>query len=66
MAKQKKLTEAEWVRRANAMGREIEDYSASIHPSCWATDLHLLDMKKRYLKLAKSHPEPVEGAETSG
>jgi hypothetical protein len=43
----------EWTRRINAMRREIDEYAASIHPSCWGTDEHLKALKKRYLKLAK-------------
>lgn len=52
MAKKKPLTEDEWVRRVNAMGLEIDEYAASVHPSVWKNDEHLKDLKKRYLKLA--------------
>lgn len=52
MGKPKSMTDEEWARRVNAMAREIDEYAASIHPSCWETDEHLKDMKRRYLKLA--------------
>ena len=51
MGKSKPLTETEWARRANAMRLEIDEYSASISPAEWASDEHLKDMKRRYLKM---------------
>lgn len=51
MAKHKPMTEEEWVRRVNAMAREIDEYAFSIHPSAWANDEHLKALKKTYLKL---------------
>jgi hypothetical protein len=53
MGKAKPLTETEWTRRVNAMGWEIDEYAASIHPSCWEKDEHLKALKRTYLKLAK-------------
>jgi len=53
MGKRKPLTEAEWTRRANAMRLEIDEYAASIHSSCWATDEHLKALRRSCLKLAK-------------
>jgi len=50
--KGKPLTETEWTRRANAMRLEIDEYSASISPAEWATDEHIKDLRKRYLKMA--------------
>lgn len=41
----------EWVRRLNALGREMDDLAASLHPSVWGEAL--ADLRARYEKLAR-------------
>ncbi len=49
MAK-KKLTTGEWAARLNALGREMDDQAASLHPSAWPEQMEAANT--RYRKLA--------------
>lgn len=54
------MTTNEWVRKLNKLGREIDEWAASIHPSAWDEELKA-EMEK-WRKLAKYQPvdEPVQ------
>ncbi len=44
------LTTEEWVRRVNALAREIDAVAASVHPSVWPEQL--ADLHEKYRRLA--------------
>ena len=55
-----KLTTDEWIRRLNALGREMDEIAASLHPSAWHEVLAPYRARWRELAAAETHDPPEQ------
>ena len=55
----KKMTEDEWVKKLNNLGREMDEIAASVHPSVVA--MLTADLRKKYREIAQSNKVTPNG-----